>query len=156
MDRMDSRLANIERLLQGMSNGTDLLTSLKTPQTWTNTPLGHFTPEGDSSEQFTPSEVGLRAESAAAKNAVDRTVSRDAAVQQDTRLERALGSLRWIVDRVQQDVEERSTDAIRTKPGSQAVPAWKQVKPILERYTGMFRLSIPLNHSLKNCSSKAL
>lgn len=138
MERMDSRLANIERLLQGMSSSGTIITSTRTPQTLTSTALEDFISETDSNGQYQLGEVGLSAQSAATKHAIDQTVSRDAALQRDTRLENALEALRRIVARVQQDVEERPTDFPWARHAVQAAPTWKRVRPVLERYMGPF------------------
>lgn len=82
-------------------------------------------------------DLGLRAESMAAKNVFEQTVVRDSAVQQDPQLKSALESLRGIMNQTHPDVTDPSRGLTATslaKCASEAsLPDWEQVRALLKR-----------------------
>lgn len=90
--------------------------------------------EDDSKFHTSTGVVGLRAESVAAKNVVDQTVSRDPAIQKDSQLGAALESLRNIVARTQLDATgpPRNLPVARYAADARP-PGWEQVRAVLKR-----------------------
>lgn len=94
-------MANIESLLQAITNRP---TAQAAPYTSNTTPLDEVDHGDISSHDCVPGDVGLHAESGAARDTVTQTASQDSVVYQDQKYSRALDSLRRIVFRTQQDV----------------------------------------------------
>ncbi|KAF4965820.1 hypothetical protein FSARC_6413 [Fusarium sarcochroum] len=144
IDRIESRLASIEQLLR-QSSAT--LSSAVTESVYdspheishhevnSTKPLGA---SGDHATQVSAAgDVGVQAESIAAKQTLEQTVDQDPILQQDPQLRNALSSLRRIVDCVQSDVDESTTVKPLSKDVSQArLPDWEEVRLILERVEG--------------------
>ncbi|KAF2156893.1 hypothetical protein K461DRAFT_289264 [Myriangium duriaei CBS 260.36] len=134
IDRIESRLANIEKLLQQSATTGSSSSTRETPS---DSILDHFE-DAYSVQAPDDNDLGFRAESTAAKNVFEQAVSRDAAVQQDVPLRRSLDALRGMVDRVHLDIEGSLKDpnAVSTTGSTSTPPppTWPQVKPLLERF----------------------
>lgn len=150
IDRIENRLASIERLLR-QSSGT---WSSATTESLHDSPreISNFrgriadldrVNHDQTTQVSAAGDVGVQAESIAATQTLEQTVDRDPILQQDPQLKTALNSLRRIVDCAQSDVDETltvkplSTDASQARP-----PSWELVKPILERVEGLFQWAI--------------
>lgn len=144
IDRIESRLASIEQLLQRSSRRVSSPSSQPTPASSysVNTHNSHAThtsdPEDDSTNQ-TPAtgDIGLRVESVAAKNAFEHTINQDRTAQQDPHLSSALASLRRIVERIQYDGSSSSTNLTSNPLADSALDPshldWSQIRMLLEK-----------------------
>lgn len=137
MDRMENRLVNIERLLHGLSStkSTDLAST--TPQSPPNITRDLGCLGRDSSARIPTGDIGFRAESTAAKDMIDQTVSLDRVMQKNPCLGGALDALRTVIALIHQDVDESTASFVTIQPTVQPDPTWRQVKPVLERYACM-------------------
>lgn len=134
---MENRLVNIERLLQDLSStkSTDLAST--TPQSPPNITRDLGCLERDSSAKILTRDIGFRAESTAAKDMIDQTVSLDRVMQKNSCLGGALDALRSVIALIHQDVDENTASFVAIQPTIQPDPTWRQVKPVLERYACM-------------------
>lgn len=143
IDRLESRLANIESLLR-QATGTSSPSTHPTPASShaSNRPSNHaanHSPLGEDYNGRTPvtGDIGLRVESMAAKNALEQTIGRDLAVQQDPLLMSALESLRGIVNCAQLDASDPpialNTTSLAKSASEAPLPDWEQVRTLLDR-----------------------
>jgi hypothetical protein len=137
MDRMENRLVNIERLLQDLSSTKSTDVASTTRQSSPNITRDFGCLERDSSAKIPTGDVGFRAESTAAKDMINQTVSLDRVMQKNSCLRGALDALRSVIALIHQDVDESTASFVAIQPTVQPDPTWRQVKPVLERYACM-------------------
>lgn len=148
IDRIENRLANIERLLR---NGASTSSS---PADVDQTPSSLDSQGGarkkkreiitaeyldDESAAATPFAgfSSMQAETLAAKDALEQTVGNSPSITQDRQLNEALSSLRSIVGRVKGENNGPAAAAAPSPAASTsdeaAIPPWEQARVLLER-----------------------
>lgn len=138
IDKMDSRLASIEQLLRSLSMQA-------------SAPATHDTESIASSSYVTPDRrvpthnvgTGVGVHLAAAKELFEKTVGDSPKLQQS--VAEALQALQGIVERLDVAPEISNADVPLRNPIDITPPPWEQVAPILQRASGAFIPSTPMN-----------
>lgn len=148
IDRIENRLANIERLLRnGASTSSSPADANQTPSSLDSHSCTRKTKREIATAEYLDDESAaatpfagfssMQAETLAAKDALEQTVGNSPSITQDRKLNEALSSLRSIVGRVK---GESNGSAAASAPSPTAppsdetdIPPWEQVRVVLER-----------------------
>lgn len=145
IDRIESRLANIEQLLRDQTNATssgstearENIANAESDKEEHDEVQSDETADDLHMRSSPQGELGLRNESIVAKQVLEEAIDRDGAIRCDPQLISALDSLKVLINHTKIDAPDPPRASVeRSGVGcsrKSSRPSWKQVKPLLEQ-----------------------